>query len=268
MNCIVTTIRKQSDSAIKLAHRFAELLQVPYIARQGMGIDTIRRRFDIDIVIVSTQTCPIVSMSNGDYFFHLNMAELRIKNLLNGKCDHMISAMNLQPGQSVLDCTLGMGTDAIVANYVVGAHGRVVGLEASAIISLVTSWGLRHFINPDVPSEILAALRSITVHQTDYFSYLKSLPDDCFDVVYFDPMFRRPVANSITLKPLRELANKEPLNAQVLAQACRVASRRVVVKETNGSPEFSRLGITQITGGKYSSVQYGVIETGGKPCKN
>ncbi|MHC1746286.1 MAG: class I SAM-dependent methyltransferase [Negativicutes bacterium] len=268
MNCIVTTIRKQSTAAEALARRAAAILQVPYIERDGMGIDTLRCRFGIDTVIVATQTHPIASTSNGDYFFHLSMAELRIKKLLNTESDHMISAMNLQTGQSVLDCTLGMGTDAIVASYVAGSKGRVVGLEASAIISLITSWGLQNFIDPDVSPEILAALRQITVQQTDYFSYLKSMPDDSFDVVYFDPMFRRPVANSITLKPLRELANKEALNPEVLIEACRVASQRVVIKETSGSLEFNRLGITHVTGGKYSSIQYGVIHTGGTAWKN
>ena len=268
MNCIITTIRKQSAAAEEMAHKIALILKIPYIERNGMAIDDMRCRFDVDTVIIATQTHPIVSTTNGDYFFHLSMAEMRIKKLQKGECDHMISAMNLLPGQTVLDCTLGMGTDAIVANYIAGNHGQVIGLETSAIICLVTAWGLQHFINPTVQPEILAALRSITVQQTDYSSYLKSIPDHSFDIVYFDPMFRHPVANSVNLKPLRELANKAPLSTEIIAEACRVAAQRVVIKEANGSPEFSRLGIAKITGGKYSSVQYGVIETGGKPWKN
>lgn len=268
MKCIVTTIRKKSAAAEDLARKSASILKAPYIARDGMSIDALRRLYGIDTIIVAAQNQLIASTSNGDYFFHLSMAELRIKKLLNNENDHMISAMNLQAGQSVLDCTLGMGTDAIVASYVTGNKGRVVGIEASPIISLITSWGLQNFIDPDVSSEILAALRPIIVRQADSFAYLKSMPNDSFDVVYFDPMFRRPVANSITLKPLRDFANKEPLNTEVLAEACRVASRRVVVKEMNGSLEFKRLGISYTTGGKYSSIQYGVIHTGGTAWKN
>ncbi|MBP1764581.1 MAG: hypothetical protein H6Q65_1639 [Firmicutes bacterium] len=263
MNCIVTTIRKQSIKAEELAAEIAKILQIPYMPREGLGIETMRCRFDVDTIIIATQNYPIVSTTNGDYFFHLSMAELRINKLLNGEGDHMVAAMDLQPGQSVLDCTLGMGTDAIVANYIAGEQGHVVGLEVSAIIALVTSLGLKHFTSPDIPPEILAALRTITVQHIDSFSFLKSMPNNSFDIVYFDPMFRQPVANSMNLKPLRELANKEPLNRDILVEACRVASRRVVIKETKDSPEFTRLGIKHFSGGKYSRVQYGIIHTGG-----
>lgn len=263
MNCAVTTIRKHSDSAELLARRCAQILQAPYIERCGMGIEAMKRRYNIDTIVIATQTHPIVSTPVGEYFFHLSMAELRINKILNGDNDHMISAMNLKKNQSVLDCTLGMGTDAIVASFIVGSQGKVVGLESSAIISLITSWGLQHFSNSDVSPEILAALRSISVRRSDALSYLKTMADNSFDIVYFDPMFRHPVANSITLKPLRELANKEPLNKEILAEACRVAAQRVIIKEMNKSAEFNRLGITHVMGGKYSSVQYGVLDTGG-----
>ncbi len=263
MNCIVTTIRKQSIKAEILAAEIANRLQVPYIPREGLGIEAMRCRFDVDTIIIATQNYPIVSTTNGDYFFHLSMAELRINKLLHGEGDHMVAAMDLQPGQSVLDCTLGMGTDAIVASYIAGKQGRVVGIEASAIIALVTSLGLKHFTTPDIPPEILTALRAIAVQNDDAFPFLKSMPDKSFDIVYFDPMFRQPVANSMNLKPLREIANQEPLNKELLVEACRVASRRVVIKETKDSPEFTRLGIKHFAGGKYSRVQYGIIYTGG-----
>lgn len=49
----------------------------------------------------------------------------------------MVEAMDLKPKMSVLDCTLGLGTDATVASYIVGENGKVVGLESATLIYLI-----------------------------------------------------------------------------------------------------------------------------------
>ena len=263
MNCITTTIRKHSIPAEQLARNLAGTLQVPYVERDNLSLDALRRRFDVDNIIVATQSHPIVSTLGGNYFFHLSMAELRIKNLINGNYDHMSTAMALAPGRTVLDCTLGLATDAVVASYIVGNSGQVVGLEITAIIAAVTALGLQQFTNSGIDPAIIAALRRIKVYHTDCLTYLRELPNNSFDVVYFDPMFRHPVTDSANLNPLRRLADAAPLNLSSIREACRVAALRVVVKEANGSPEFARLGIASLLGGKYSSIQYGIIETGG-----
>ena len=54
----------------------------------------------------------------------------------------------------------------------------------------------------------------------------------------------------------------EQLQSKALVEALRVAKKRVVIKETKDSMEFKRLNISQIYGGKYSSVSYGVIDKG------
>lgn len=60
------------------------------------------------------------------------MAELRIKNIIDGNPDHMTTVMGLTKGMSALDCTLGLGTDAIVASYIAGESGLIQALEGSA----------------------------------------------------------------------------------------------------------------------------------------
>ena len=134
-------------------------------------------------------------------------------------------------------------------------------LKRWPIIAAVTGRGLARFICED--PEITAALRRIKVLPADYNNYLPTLPDKSFDIVYFDPMFRIPVNASSNLKPLRFLADDRSLNRRAVNEACRIAKRRVVVKEANGSSEFDRLGFPAVFGGKYSSVKYGVIATGG-----
>ena len=79
------------------------------------------------------------------------------------------------------------------------------------------------------------------------------------DVIYFDPMFRHPFAESKNIAPLRPVANKNPLTLETIAEARRVARQRVVLKESGKSREFARLGFTERAGGRYSKVKYGVM---------
>jgi len=172
----------------------------------------------------------------------------------------MVSAMSLKPGMSVLDCTLGLATDAIVASFVTGPTGSIIGVEKSPIVAFIARYGLEHFITDE--EGITEALRRIEVRQAHSYKYLTTLADNSYDIVYFDPMFRQPIYSSSNVKPLRYLADNSALTKNTLKEACRVAKQRVVVKESSKSNEFTRLGITAIYGGKYSSVHYGVIEIG------
>ncbi len=260
-NLVVTTTYKPSDSLLSLANQFAERLNCPITPRKHYSLERIRQEYNVDHVLVIMEKGPVLHVNGcSEFFFHLSMAELRIKNIINGKHDHMVNAMGLTAGMSVLDCTLGLATDAIVASFVTEWKGKVTGLEISPVVSLITGYGLLNF-NNKCP-EITESLRRINVINADYNSYLQKMPDKSVDVVYFDPMFRRPVKESSNMKPLRYLADPRPLDSHSLAEACRVATYRVIVKEANGSPEFQRLGITRVTGGKYSGVNYGIIELG------
>ena len=51
----------------------------------------------------------------------------------------------LKEGDFVLDCTLGMGADSIVASYVVGEKGRVVALESEPVIAAIAGHGLQTY---------------------------------------------------------------------------------------------------------------------------
>ncbi|MPM32311.1 hypothetical protein SDC9_78873 [bioreactor metagenome] len=126
---------------------------------------------------------------------------------------------------------------------------------------MITKYGLKNHIN-DLNC-ITDSLRRIAVENADYNSSLAQYDDNSFDVVYFDPMFRRPVHESSNMMPLRCLADHRPLTVEAINEAKRVARRRVVIKETKDSSEFSRLGVDTVVGGKYSSVSYGIIQLGG-----
>ena len=165
--------------------------------------------------------------------------------------------MDLKPGMDVLDCTLGFGADAIVASSVVGDSGSVTGLESQPLIEAVVGYGLANYTNDT--DAVIAAMRRVKTVCTEAYEYLKAQPDNSVDVIYFDPMFRHPFAESKNIAPLRPVANKNPLTLETIAEARRVARQRVVLKESSKSREFARLGFTERAGGRYSKVQYGVM---------
>ena len=101
-------------------------------------------------------------------------------------------------------------------------------------------------------------MRRVNTVCDDALHYLQQQADDSVDVVYFDPMFRHPFMDSTSLDPLRTVADKRALTPETVAEACRVARHRVVMKESSRSEEFARLGFIQTAGGKYSNVHYGV----------
>lgn len=261
MKIIVTTGYRPAPEIVKAAGELAQHLDAPYIPRNSMSLDSMRTKYHSDQILVVGKKRIQLVMPDGVYFFHIGMAKLRIKSLRDGKYDHMAMAMGISPGDRVLDCTLGLGTDAIVASYLTGSTGGVVGVEASAIAAEILRRGLQAAEEAE-EDEIAKAMRRIEVISGDYLDFLRKLPAKSFDIVYFDPMFRRPVKESSGIAPLRLLANHAPVSPEAIAEAKRIACKRVVFKEAANSPEFSRLGFHHVCGGKYSSVKYGYIEPG------
>ena len=260
MQFIITTITKVNTDLIYQAQALAQKFNKKFVTRNNLSLERLKQDNNVDNILIFTKDGLKAHTSQGDLFFHLNMAQLRILNLNRNQKDHMVEAMDLKPKMSVLDCTLGLGTDATVASYIVGENGKVVGLESATLIYLITKYGLANFNHDNIA--INHSLRRIESFNLHYLDYLKAQGDNSFDIVYFDPMFRKPIQDSANFKPMRAIANMEQLQSKALVEALRVAKKRVVIKETKDSMEFKRLNISQIYGGKYSSVSYGVIDKG------
>lgn len=202
--------------------------------------------------------------------FHPSMALLRLINLLRGESDRYLTATALEPGDTLLDATLGLAGDALVGAWAVGEKGRVMGLESSCHLTLLIRYGLLALSSHPLPQvknqikhqawTILAqAARQIEVIGRDHLDYLTALPSQSVDVVYFDPMFRHTRKQSASIQPLHFWANPMPLSTEAVQAACRVARKRVVLKERKGSGEFRRLGFSVLSGGNYSPVDYGIL---------
>ena len=264
LSAIVTTVRRgqrYTEANRSLAARTAKDLGILNVPRGNDSLEELRSTYDVDAVLVARQGLLTLVTAEGELFFHPGMAHLRIKNLLLGHGDHLVRALGLTEGVHVLDCTLGTGADAIVESFAVGESGRVTALESNALIAAVIADGLAHALGDNY--EMHAAMRRIQVHHADALTFLRTAAEDSYDVVYFDPMFRRPLHESAGMNALRGLADPRALTEETIAEARRVARCRVVMKERRESAEFARLGFTEITGGRYSRIAYGVMELGG-----
>ena len=184
------------------------------------------------------------------------MAKLRILALAQGKHDILVDALQLKSGACVLDCTCGLGADAIVASCKVGATGRVRTLEASPLLALLVEHGMASYALDD-PPDLAPAMRRVEVLNADYADYLRREANNAWDVVYFDPMFSETIADAQGLDLVRCLAWVGGPSPADLGEARRVARRRVVMKDRRPGRALARLGFAKVEESR--RVCYGVL---------
>lgn len=188
--------------------------------------------------------------------YHPNMARLRILALERGQRDILVDALQLKLGDRVLDCTCGLGADAIVASRTVGATGRVRTLEAAPLLALLVERGMAFYALDDAPG-LVPAMRRVEVLNADYADYLRREADDAWDVVYFDPMFAETIADAPGLELVRCLARVGGPSPADLREARRVARRHVVMKDRRPGRALTRLGFANVAAGR--RVCYGAL---------
>ena len=85
-------------------------------------------------------------------------------------------------------------------------------------------------------------MRRIEVIEANHYELLKTLPDNHFDVVYFDPMFEETIEESNGIKGLTHFAANHDFTMEIINEAKRVARKRVVLKDHFRSSRFQRFG--------------------------
>jgi len=254
---IITTGDDASPATLQRAQQLAAEFAVSFVPRQGQSIAKLAARHeDRDVIVLVENEARLVRPGESAMFFHPSMAFVRAKRLLRNDEDPMITLSRLQPGDSVLDCTAGLGSDSLVFSLAAGPEGQVTALESSAPLAALLKEGLRIYASNLEP--VNAAMRRIQVVQQDHKTYLSQLPDKSVDIVYFDPMFREALHESAAIAPLRGFANDHALDPESIRHAVRVARKTVMLKEKWDSPEYERLGFERIRR-KNSKIEYGVI---------
>ena len=251
------TCNKNEKKYLKAQARdWARQLQVPYVNRYDNGsLDRMLEDFQLDALLIATRKGPQIYSREGMLRYHPGLGKVRWQRVVQrGETDNFLTAMNICPGQRVLDCTVGLAADALLASYAAGETGTVIGLEASLPLWFLTSCGIASY-QGNYP-ELAADLHRVQIIHAEAGAFLKEQPADSFDVVYFDPMFRQPVRKSSEMAPLRPLAYSEPLPLETVELALRVAPR-VVIKERSVDI-LQEYGCTEFVGSKYSAVRFGI----------
>ena len=128
----------------------------------------------------------------------------------------------------------------------------------SPLLEAVTSWGFSHFVHKK--DDVTAALRRISLRRGDYRDYLLSDEGPVYDVLYFDPMFHRPVEASCQFQPVRAIMEHGGLTRDLIERALQKARRRVVIKERDFRQLCRDFPEVTLYGGKYSRIGYAVLE--------
>ncbi|AKJ03649.1 putative SAM-dependent methyltransferase [Archangium gephyra] len=251
----VTTSGKPDEALVKRAREAARAWKLPFIPRRKKEPIGPLLESAADAFLVFEREGVSLWDREGSFSFNPGMAHLRRLRILSGQVggdDALVRVAELRAGDHLLDCTLGLGQDALVAALVVGPRGRVVGLEKSLALHAVVSEGLAAY---DYGPQ---SCRVEAVH-ADSHTYLRSLPSGSFDVVLFDPMFEKPKKSQPAFEMLRRFAEHAPLLPETLEEARRVARRWVVVKGSKYSDDLKKLGLEAEPGSRYTSMIWGRI---------
>lgn len=256
MKIQLTTSYHPQPDLIKKAMRLAAELNIPFFSRSSMSMKEYWANNALLLILEEKRL--VLANKEKKLSFHPNMAKLRILNLQQGKPDHLLKALNLIPGDTLLDCTAGLCGDALTAAWFL--QSAVTAWEADKLIYAVTQYGLANY--EEKAPDLKVAMHRINLHNKDYVNCLPELPEESFSVIYFDPMFDHSVKGSSTMESLRCFARTEPLTPELLNQALRAAKKRVVVKVRAGSRLLQELNCPEVRGGRYSRIAYGIWRKG------
>lgn len=239
----VTTAGRTNPDMIEEAKQIALDLECPYHERRKKSVQTLQSLYKEDCIVVGKERLELFFIDGEEpFFFHPNSSMFRIKRLLKNEHDPFIDATGLEKGMSLLDCTLGLASDSIVASFVVGPSGKVVGTEENKYLAYLVGRGLNNWQSGLARMD--EAMRAISVQHSSALTYLKNIPSDEFDCVYIDPMFEESILESDGIRALAELAAYTEVREEFISEAKRVARKRLVLKDHFRSKRFDQFGFS------------------------
>jgi 16S rRNA G966 N2-methylase RsmD len=255
---LAVTTSQENEELVNKALCISADLKIPYYPRKGLSVALLKEKYSLDSIIIVQKERVIARKNHQELFFHPGLAVCRISELKKGKKDTMIEAMQLKEGDSVLDCTAGIANDALVASFIVGTSGEILALEASKAIYCITKDGLKNYAKRQ--KNLKEAQSKIILKNEYYDDYLEKAGDNSADIVYFDPMFSKPLLSSSGIKPLRDFACYGSISKNTLENALRVCKKRVVIKTSKDNcRQLSELGDVELFFGKYSKIAFGIF---------
>ncbi len=240
------TCSARADSALcQRAIAIAQELGCTYWDRPEVRLSNFIHVLGLSALVVVGQRDIVVHTPHARLRHHPNAAVLRVVNMLRDRRDTFVELAQLAPGDHLLDCTCGVGADAIAAAHAVGTDGSVHALEASPLLALLTRCGMQRYQHPN-HGAVTAAMRRVRVSNARYQDMLPTYPDNCVDVVYFDPMFGQTFTDSNGLELVRAFAQTGLPQQNDIAEAKRVARRCVLMKDQIPGRTLQALGFSVI----------------------
>ncbi|KAB2860941.1 MAG: hypothetical protein F9K39_14430, partial [Exiguobacterium chiriqhucha] len=115
MTYIVTTCLRPTEATIERAEAHAATYDVRFIPRRKHSIDTLKQRHQTGVLVFDKRRVEYTPLAGDEpFFFHPSSSVFRVKQLARGGNDPLVDAAAIKPGDRVLDCTLGLGSDSIV----------------------------------------------------------------------------------------------------------------------------------------------------------
>ncbi|RSL32781.1 hypothetical protein D7Z54_13625 [Salibacterium salarium] len=257
---ILTTAKSSSYEEMEEANRLADKWNIRFEPRKKRSLNKWMYETNESIYVIGNKQDKLYHPdATQPFMFHPSMAWIRFQRLQQGDSDPMIAAMQLHVGMSCLDATMGLGSDSILMSAVAGKQGKVAAIESHPYIAHLVRKGLNHWEEDD--EAFNKAMRRIDVRTGEHLDLLHKLPDNSYDIIYFDPMFEQPVLNSVHLGPLRKFAVNESLKKEAIQEAIRVAKNRVVVKCSTLYEDLALFGF-MFNHRKGASFSYAVFRKG------
>lgn len=125
---LITTSFRANEQTIETAKALAKDLHGEYIERRKQSVKQLAIKRGMYSLLGKNDLNGISQMVKSSFSIQ-GSAMFRVKRVLRGEKDPLIEAAQLKPGDSFLDCTLGLGSDAITASCATGANGKVAGIE-------------------------------------------------------------------------------------------------------------------------------------------
>jgi len=248
LHAVVTTVTRPDAADERVAEAEAARLGLELVPRRNAGLARLLASAQAVLVVgvheraLYTEGCEEPLRSVGA------LGIPRARNLARGGRDALVEAGLLAPGDRFVDATAGRCGDAWVAEAAVGPEGEVVALEASPLVHAVMCFGLEK------------SGSRVRLLRADHASWLRDQPSKSVDVVYFDPMFRTPLRSRPDFDTLRQVAEPGALSREVLAEAVRVARRRVLLLDSPDGAEILRLGMEPVPAGRWASRRFGMLD--------
>lgn len=252
----VTTVERTNEEINDRAKNISNELKLPFVTRNRVTIKKLLNQYKADFLVVGNDLLLYSFKTGKSIFFHPNFAQVRLKRILKGEEDAFLKAALLEVGDHVLDCTLGLASDAILAAHAVGESGSVTGLEVKPIWAFILKHRLKEYETNF--EQLKSALNRIQCLNYNYRDFLRNAPDKSYDIVYFDPMFEKSIVESSGLNSLKSFAFDDNLMKETIVQAIRVARKRVVLKAHFQSSMFEEFGFN-VNIRKTSKFHFGVI---------